>query len=174
MSKPPRSTISKSIRYFGGHVVVNPHLHVFTLTVDASAPIAQAGPTVGMGLDVVLLERVMHRRVARVLGGHMVWWPEDTEALKLPLHWSDDIDVPAHTLPYLPPLPHLLWEARPTLEHLAMWAAAEVAAGLRAAAPEAVVHRVVLRETPRTAVVVDGAMECSTIPGPLAHDAQSV
>lgn len=157
-----RSTITQTLSFRAGHVVVNPHVHDFTLTVTVTAPLATSGPTAGMGADIIEIRRVMTEQVAHVLGHRMsTWTQEDPEVLARPVDWPKDIAGPE--LPVLP------WAVRPTVENVTFWATGQVAAALRDLMPDAVVDTVELRETPRSSAIVTGAdvLACIGAPGPV-------
>lgn len=159
------STVTQRLSFRAGHVVANPHVHYFVVTVSAHGPVATEGPTAGMGVDVLALRQIIADEVALVLGHRMsVWSHESDEVRERPYDWPKDLAGP--------PLPELTWHVRPTVENLGRWAAQRIVHAVRDRLPRAVVTRVEVTETSRTSAIFEGcdleSLRNVHVPGPVA------
>lgn len=75
------SVVTQRLTFRAGHAVINPHVHDFVIEVEALAPVATSGPSVGMGVDILVLREVMSTRVAAVLGHRMSVWRQEADAV---------------------------------------------------------------------------------------------
>lgn len=122
---PTSVTVCRSVSFRAGHVIDRPHVHDFALTVALGVTMDSA--TGQPSTDTVDLARVTDAFLATIsaqLGQVMLWWPQDTGALRRPVAWPDGIAGPK--------MPLKRWHTRPDRVALVSWIAGQLAQYLAA------------------------------------------
>lgn len=122
---PISVTVCRSVSFRAGHVIDRPHVHDFALTVALGVTMDSA--TGQPSTDTVDLARVTDAFLATIsaqLGQVMLWWPQDTGALRKPVSWPDGIAGPK--------MPLKRWHTRPDRVALVSWIAGQLAQYLAA------------------------------------------
>lgn len=155
--RPATRTISAAVQFRGGCVRRYPQVHDFTVTAVINTPIHAQGGEGPCGPDT--LDDLL-KQLAEVLGHRMLWWTEDTEALRHSVQWPVGIAGPR--------LPLWDWVIRPSADNVAMWIAGRLAEQIESFAPETKLVALELRESPYLAAVVRGVdiEDCKGFPGP--------
>lgn len=140
-----RSVVTQKVFFQAGHVIINPHMHDYTVEVAVSREMSEYD----IGVNFLVLRDMMMEIGSHLAHRMIAWKDESPRVLGMHCDVPKGMIVPAE-------MPYLWWSARPTIENMTFWFAQQIRDGLREIDPKAAVEQVHLRETSTTGCFVAG------------------